>query len=134
MLPMVGISQGNSDSLFNGYSRKMGIVLGAGPSFWKQPHFNDLLKRNNLPTFQDVSLAVTIGDVIEWRKVRLLVQMDVWTNRKSIENETLRQTFGAGKILGEYFIIRKKSFSLSPMAGVADFSTSTNHRCVAHLY
>jgi hypothetical protein len=117
LVPFVGKTQQTQDTLWGSKKFRFGITIQSGAALWKQKNFNSILLQNNLPTARDFTSAVSLGDILQWNKLRLTALVVIWRNKSSANSQNLEQTFGGGELNAEYFIIRKKGFSLSPLIG-----------------
>ena len=87
-----------------------------------------MLVENNLPETKSLSYSAGFGPVLEWNKLSVALLLTATSNKNSNKNEKLQQQFGGLEINGEYFIIRKKNFALSPLIGGGYLNGVTNIR------
>ena len=117
LVPFAGKSQHLQDSLWGNKKFRFGISLQAGATDWSQSNFNNILSQNNAPTTREVNSEACFGDILQWDKLRITALVVMWRNKHSANSVKIEQKFTGSELNVEYFIIRKRGFSLSPLIG-----------------
>jgi hypothetical protein len=115
--PLFSFGQISSDTLWGNKNFRFGLTLQTGIFFWNQSNLNNILIQNQVPTTKELITSIGIGDILQWNKFRLTGLIVFWNNAKSTSQEKMEQRFGGGELNGEYFIVREKGWSLSPILG-----------------
>ena len=115
--PIFSAGQNSNDSLWGNKQFRSGVTIQTGFFLWKQKNLNSILAQNQLPDTRVFNSSIGLGDILQWNKFRVTALIIFWRSERSKNKEDLVQNFGSGEVNAEYFIVRKKGHSLSPIIG-----------------
>lgn len=117
ILPVFSLAQMNQSDMERTKKLKAGFSLQVASSFWEQNNLNNELNEQDMPVTRKISNSIAVGNIVQLDNLRFTLLLMAMINSNSKNNDYLNQQFGAAELNGEYFIIKNKKISLSPLLG-----------------